>query len=87
MQTLAQFAYGALSLVLAVMAARMPLVPLLVRASWLGTITIAAFLAPMVWGDAGWGASLIAGVATFLIGLLLLWPLHPGKGAVPKEVG
>ncbi len=82
-QTLTQFAYAIMSLVVA---ARMPAVPLFVRALWLASITTAAFLAPMVWGDTGWGSSLLAGVATLLIGLLLLWLLRLGNRRV-EEAG
>lgn len=80
-QTLTQFAYGILSLVVA---ARMPAVPLVVRALWLASITIAAALAPVFWGDTGWGPSVLAGVATLLVGLLVLGLLRLGNRRVAE---
>ena len=77
-QTGAQLAYGILSLLAVASVARTAGFTRVVRLSWLVTITIAAGMAPLVWGDGAWGAGLVAGLAALLVGLLILWLLSAG---------
>ena len=75
-QTISQLAYGLLALltIMAVLASHR-----LARVSqiaWLASITVAALLAPVVWGGAGWASGLAAGAAALLVGLGILWLLR-----------
>jgi len=53
---------------------------------WLVALTIAGGLAPVVWGDAAWGAGLVAGIASFAVGLLVLWLLYVIEAAIAGAV-
>jgi peptidoglycan/LPS O-acetylase OafA/YrhL len=77
-QTGAQFAYGLLALLAVASISRTGTFGRVVRVSWLVAITVAAGMAPVVWGDAAWGAGLVAGLAALLVGLLILWLLSAG---------
>ena len=72
-QSVAQLAYGLLSILAVATVARSDTLTTVVRVSWLAAITIAGGMAPVVWGDAAWGAGLVAGLASFVVGLLVLW--------------
>ncbi len=50
----------------------------LARAGWLVTVTLAGGLAPVVWGGSPTTTGLLAGAASLLIGLGLLWLLGLG---------
>ncbi len=81
-QTTAQFAYGFLALLTVASISRTGRFARVVQVFWLVTITVAAGLAPVVWGAAAWWAGLVAGLAALLVGLLILWILNAGaRGA------
>ena len=77
-QRVAQFAYGVLSVLAVASTARTGTFTRVVQTSWLVAITVAGGMAPVVWGDAAWGAGLAAGLAAFVVGLLVLWLLSTG---------
>ena len=74
-QSSAQFAYGILSLLAVASVVQRGRFARVVRILWLAALTIAGGLAPVVWGDAALGAGLVAGFASFAVGLLVLWLL------------
>jgi hypothetical protein len=73
-----QLAYGPLSLVVLLAMAFRPrwVTPLL--AAWGLALTVTGTLAPVVWGEAGWGAGAAGGVATALVAALVIagWRAH-----------
>lgn len=75
-QTPAQFAYGLLSLLTLVSVASRRRFAQVVRTSWLICLTLAGGLAPVAWGASGWGAGLIAGLGSLLVGMLMWWLLE-----------
>jgi len=77
-QTAAQLAYGLFALLTVASISRTSTFARVVQVSWLVTITIAAGMAPVVWGGATWGAGLVAGLAALLLALLILWLLMAG---------
>ena len=77
-QTAAQFAYGLFGLLTVASIFRTGRFARVVQVSWLVTITVAAGMAPVVWGGATLGAGLVAGLAALLFGLLILWLLRAG---------
>lgn len=83
-QTVAQLAYGLLS-VLSILTTRWgrrwaPLV----LAGWALSITIAAGLAPVVWGGSGWPSGLLAAAAALLIAVGIIGMLRSGgRSAIP----
>jgi hypothetical protein len=72
-QSVFQLLYGVLSLL--VIASTLRVVPFrrFVGWAWVITFAIAGGLAPPVWGNSTWLAGLAAGLATFGVGLLVLW--------------
>ena len=77
-QSTAQFTYGILSLLAVASAAQTGTFARVVRIVWLAALTTAGGLAPVVWGGAVLGAGLVAGIASFAVGLLVLWLLSLG---------
>jgi hypothetical protein len=85
-QTTAQFAYGVFALATLVTTFRARKLARLTRWGWLVSITLAAGLAPVFWGDTGWGPGVVAGVAALGIGALLLWCLDLTSRERPEPV-
>jgi len=83
-QSAAQFTYGAFSLLAVVTAISAPRIARAVQVSWLLCLTIAGGLAPPVWGNASWGAGVLAGAATVAIGGGILWLLHRGARGLTR---
>jgi hypothetical protein len=49
-----------------------------VLAGWAASLTIAAGLAPVVWGGNGWLSGLVAAAAAVLIAAGVIWMLRAG---------
>ena len=77
-QTIAQFAYGLSALLTVVSVWATGTFGRVARASFLVSLSVAAGLAPVVWGGAAWWAGLVAALAALLIGLLIIWLLNAG---------
>jgi len=77
-QTFAQFGYGFFALLAVVSAFWEQGTAQFIRIFWLITLIIAGGLAPVVWGESGWAAGMVAGLAALLIGVLMLWLLGIG---------
>lgn len=74
-QTAAQFAYGLLSLPMLIsMIGRWPFARV-IAISWLVVLTVAGGLGPVAWADTGWGPSVVAALATVVVGWLIWWLL------------
>lgn len=88
-QSVAQLAYGLLSAasIITTVRARRWAPPVL--SAWAVSVTVAAGLAPVVWGDSGWPAGVSAGGATLLVALGIAWLLRHGMGppAATNSVG
>ena len=84
-QTAAQFAYGLLALLTAASITRSGMFGRVVRGSWLVAITVAGGMAPVVWGGSAWWAGLVAGLASLLVGLVILWLLRAGARGLRKD--
>ena len=74
-QTVAQFAYGLFAALTVASVWLTETFGRAVRVSFLVSLSVAAGIAPVVWGGAAWWAGLVAGLAAFVIGLLILWLL------------
>jgi hypothetical protein len=81
-QTIAQFAYGLAALLTVASVWRTGTFERFARVSLLVSLSVAAGLAPVVWGDAAWWAGLVAALAALLVGLLILWLLSAGARGV-----
>ena len=77
-QSWGQLLYGVLSGLAAVTAFRGRRWASLVLIPWAASLTMAGGLAPVVWGDTGWGSGLLAGAAAALIALAIIWLLRIG---------
>ena len=77
-QTAAQFAYGLFALLTVASVWRPGTFARVVRVTFLVAVSVAAGLAPVVWGDAAWWAGLVAALAALVIGLLIVWLLSVG---------
>lgn len=84
-QTIAQFAYGLSALLTVASLWRTGTFERVAKVSFLVSLSVAAGLAPVVWGEAAWWTGVVAALAALLIGLLILWLLSAGarglKGA------
>ena len=78
-QTAAQFLFGMLSLLVGASAFRAHRFSRIVRWAWVAAVTIAAALAPVVWGQASWAAGFVAGVSAYAVALLILWIMRIGS--------
>ena len=72
-QSVFQLLYGVLSLLVIGSTLRVGAFGRVLGWAWVITFTIAGGLAPPVWGNSTWPAGLAAGLATFGVGLLVLW--------------
>ena len=81
-QTIAQFAYGLFAALTVASVWRSEAFGRAVRMSFLVAITVAAGIAPVVWGGAAWWAGLVAGLAALGVGVLILWLLSAGAGGL-----
>ena len=82
-QTLSQFAYGVfgfLGVVTTFWGRRWN--PVIMRC-WVVSLTLAAGLASIVWGETGLGTGLLAGGARLLIALAIVWLLRVGARGLP----
>ena len=82
-QTLSQLAYGVfgfLGVVTTFWGRRWNPVML---GCWVVSLTVAAGLASIVWGESGFGIGLLAGGVTFLIALAIVWLLRVGARGLP----
>lgn len=77
-QTVAQLAFGLLSLLVGASAFRANRFNRIVRSAWVAAVTIAAALAPVVWGEAPWWTGFFAGVSAYAVALLILWFIRVG---------
>jgi hypothetical protein len=77
-QTMAQLGYGLLSLLSIFATLRAPRWAPVVLAGWAASLTIAAALAPVVWGGNGWLSGLVAAAAAVLIAAGVIWMLRSG---------
>lgn len=77
-QSTTQFLYGVLSLLVIWSTLRVGRFHRVVRWAWVVTFSVAGGLAPPVWGGSTWPAGLVAGLAAFGVGLLVLWLLARG---------
>jgi hypothetical protein len=77
-QTVAQFAYGAFSLLVVATAIGVRTSARTLQLCWLICLTIAGGLAPSVWGSAGWATDILAGAASLGVGWAILWLLRRG---------
>lgn len=74
-QTAAQFAYGVFALATIVTTFRARKLARLARWGWVVSVTLAAGLAPVFWGDTGWAPGAIAAAGGLAIAALMLWCL------------
>ena len=75
-QTISQLAYGLFALVTIIAVLASNRLARVAQIVWLVSMTIAALLAPVVWGNSGWGSGLLAGITALLVGLGILWLLR-----------
>ena len=50
---------------------------------WVVSLTVAAGLAAIVWGESGFGIGVLASGATVLIALAIVWLLRVGARSLP----
>jgi hypothetical protein len=77
-QTIAQLAYGILSLLCALTSFQGRRWRALILTCWVVSVTIAAGFAAVVWGGTSLGVGLVSGGASLLIALAIVWLLHVG---------
>jgi len=77
-QTVAQLAYGLLSLLTVTTVHGVHRWRGVIRGAWAASMMVAAGLASMVWGDAGALVGLVAAAGALLIALAILWLLRFG---------
>jgi ABC-type arginine transport system permease subunit len=78
-QTLTQLLYGVCSILTIASVSFPATLARVVRAIWLANITLAGGAATIVWGDTGWATGVVAGIASFGVGVLILWTLAKGR--------
>jgi hypothetical protein len=78
-QTLTQFAYGVFALLCVATAFRWRRWARLMRVGWVVSITIAAGLASVVWGETSLTIGLLSGAVACLIAVGIVWLLHVGS--------
>ena len=83
-QTLAQFAYGVLSLVVVSSLLWERARRSAIGACWLASLTVAGGVAPVVWGGTSWIVGVVAGLATLGLGVLILWLLTVGTRGLTR---
>jgi len=84
--TLAQLAYGVLSVVLVIIHLRSRRTPKVLAVIWGLAITMATGMAPIVWGSAGLVASAAAAVSGLLLVMGSLWLAHRGSRALTSRL-
>jgi len=77
-QSLAQIAYGLLSLLTVTTVHWVHRWRRVIRGCWAASVTLAAGLATVVWGDEGVIVGLVSAAAALLIALAILWLLRIG---------
>jgi hypothetical protein len=75
-QTVMQFAFGVFAVLTMATMFRVRSFAPFARAGWIITVTLAAGLAPVVWGGTGWATGVVAGMVGLGIAALLLWFLR-----------
>ena len=72
-QTFAQLGYGAVGLLVGGLLIAKRLVPKILEWSWIGTMTIAGGMAPIVWADSGILSGVAGAIAAMVIALGTIW--------------
>jgi ribosomal protein S18 acetylase RimI-like enzyme len=75
-QTAGQFGYGLLSVLMLISMTSGWRIARRVALSWLVCLTVAGGLAPVAWGDTGWGPSVVAALASAAVGGFIWWLLE-----------
>ena len=78
-QTMAQFGYGVLGLSVGGLLIVKRLVPRTLEWLWIGTMTIAGGMAPIVWADSGILSGIAGGIAPMAIALGTVWLSRRGS--------
>lgn len=82
-QTFSQLAYGVFGLLGVVTTFLGRRWNLVILGCWAASLTAAAGLASIVWGETGLGIGLLAGGAALLIALAIVWLLRVGARGLP----
>jgi peptidoglycan/LPS O-acetylase OafA/YrhL len=86
-QTIAQLGYGLLSLLGILVIFRGRRWARHVWVAWAVCVTVAAGLAPVVWGETGWGTGLLAAVAGLLVVVAVIALLRIGGARAERAPG
>ncbi len=84
-QTMAQLGYGVLGLLVGGLLIAKRLVPRILEWLWIGTMTIAGAMAPIVWADSGILSSVASAIAAMAIALGTVWLTRRGSRALTSR--
>ena len=84
-QTIAQLGYGVLGLLVGGLLIAKRLVPRILEWLWIGTMTIAGGMAPIVWADSGILSGVAGAIVAIAIALGTVWITRRGSRALTRR--